>query len=217
MWRNNALAFFGRSVMDCCWMIILILSCFKLLPTFPFCTSPTDPCSCQGAGFEIYTPICNEITEANGTVTLRTKAAAAEYPGIFEALAGNITIILGGFSRPFRSRRPCIATKATPRTIHHTPAVSISAIGLVILLFSFARTCYALTKVDDKRAKAEKLVSQLERKTAEVTRQLKLNTLNAQQGKMVDEKAQSFEAQVPPYFKLALADIQFEKLLGSGA
>lgn len=177
--------------MDCCWLCVLVLVCFKLLPTFPFCTSSSDPCSCRGAGFEIYAPLCNDNTNSNGTDSINSKVTAAkrEYPGIFEALAGKMTIIL----------------------------VSIGTIGFVIILFSFARTCYALTKVNNKRARAEKLVSQLEKKTAEVTRQLKLNTLNAKQGKMVDEKAQSFEAQIPPYFKLALADIQFEKLLGSGA
>ena len=68
-----------------------ILLIFKMVPTIIFCSSADNPCSCSGAGFELYKSFCN----ARGNITpAMIKSAKNEYVGIFDALGGDATMIL---------------------------------------------------------------------------------------------------------------------------
>ena len=80
-----------------------------LRPNILFCTSPVDPCSCSGGGYEIYEKLCfakktNDEREAktnlNSTEMATTSndtdfnQAQAEFAGVFDALGDNTTAIL---------------------------------------------------------------------------------------------------------------------------
>ena len=49
------------------------------VPTFIFCTSSSDPCTCTGGGFDTYGPLCDATTNA-------TESAANE-------TSGNLTVV----------------------------------------------------------------------------------------------------------------------------
>ena len=129
MWGANAAAFWGVTLADSVVSITIMIWAFKQIPTAAFCTSSTDPCSCEGGGFEIYAPFCNaalfnyesnETTSGASTSNVTTvkdvqalQAAKTEFPSIFDALAGKITVIL----------------------------VSVGVVVLVVVVFTFARVC----------------------------------------------------------------------------
>ena len=144
MWKENASAFFGLAVSDSMITISSMLFYFRLFPVALFCTSPTDACSCQGGGFEIYEPFCNAVaTEVAETKSNKTSSSGAnittlktftkltrsktEYKGIFEVLAAEVAVI----------------------------ATSIGAIVLIIVVFSTARLWIAYINAHDAKALAE--------------------------------------------------------------
>ena len=138
----------GLAIMDSFMAILITLYTFRIFPTYAFCTSPTDACTCHGGGFQIYEPFCGDsLLKSNGggnnsnnstpsfsdsnattaTVT-KLKLAKEEYPGLFEALAGQTTIIL----------------------------VSISVLILVVVIFTFARVYIAYIQAGDAKVAAER-------------------------------------------------------------
>ena len=104
MWKRNPVAFWGVAVTNNFIAIYGVVWAFKQVPTVAFCTSPTDPCSCKGGGFEIYETFCNAtaaIDNSNETfavnessVAVLTSEARTEYKGIFEALGVDAAIII---------------------------------------------------------------------------------------------------------------------------
>ena len=56
-WRKNPVAFWGAMVSQGAFAVCISLTAMSTAPTKIFCASP-DPCSCQGGGFDLYTPLC---------------------------------------------------------------------------------------------------------------------------------------------------------------
>ena len=127
--------------------INIVLWGFKLLPTIVFCTSANDACSCKGGGFEVYAAFCNvtstgAVDEGNRTLSPSNDTTAAtnllalvrakeEYPGIFDALAGDAVIIV----------------------------VSVGSLILVIIIFNVAQIYTAYLQAGDARVEAERRVA----------------------------------------------------------
>ena len=112
---------------------------FRQIPTIAFCTSPTDPCSCTGGGFELYEIICNataaaansnETTSAanESSIASLTDAAKTEYGGITDALGVDADLIV----------------------------VSVSIGILIVVVFVVTRIILALIKVTSEKAEAER-------------------------------------------------------------
>ncbi len=57
---------------------------FTLMPTPLFCSSSSDPCSCSGGGFGIYTPLCS--AKDSGNVTAMVNQSHNEYPDFVQTL-----------------------------------------------------------------------------------------------------------------------------------
>ena len=142
MWRANAAAFWGLTVIDSVISVFYILLFFRLFPVALFCTSPTDACSCEGGGFEIYQPFCNvtvtEVVKSNLTssssanltslATLATlKRSRAQYRSIFEELEAEVATI----------------------------ATSVGAIILIVIVFTSARVYIAYIQAHDAQTIAE--------------------------------------------------------------
>ena len=108
MWRVNAAAFWGQHVFDGLLATTVVIWAFKLVPTAIWCTSPTDPCSCTGGGFEIYESFCVPASttkvgnETVNTTTASVEQARQEFQGIFSSLAGDdITTVVISISVVF--------------------------------------------------------------------------------------------------------------------
>ena len=97
MWRVNASAFWGQTVIDGIGAVLMVVWAFKLYPNASFCTSPTDPCSCEGGGFEIYRDLCASASQDygnnTGNTTALAKQAEKEFQGLFDALSGDTTTV----------------------------------------------------------------------------------------------------------------------------
>ena len=143
MWKANGASFWGLAVADSLLAAHTILWGFKLLPSAAFCTSPKDPCSCSGGGFEIYAPFCqswsatgskessnetsSSLSNASSAASPATASASAEalsnakneYSGLFSALAADTAIIL----------------------------ISIGVVFVTIIVFTLARVCEFRRKV----------------------------------------------------------------------
>ena len=199
MWRRNALAFWGVAVTNSFLSIYASIWAFKQVPTIAFCTSPTDPCSCKGGGFEIYETFCNAtaaIDNSNETsavnessVAVLTNEARTEYKGIFEALGVDAALII----------------------------VSIGVGILVIVVFVLARIVFELVKVKDEKAKAEQSAAELRETNLNMQNQLMLTRLSAKQVEIVEANSSDFDKQVPAVFKLEYHVLLFEGRLGSGS
>ena len=98
MFRVNPAAYLFRMWSESIGGIMLVLWAFRLTPTVVFCTSPGDPCSCTGGGFEIYAPFCNVTALPNGSSanttskTMLLQDAEKEYPG--ESCKGGRCVLL---------------------------------------------------------------------------------------------------------------------------
>lgn len=117
---------------------------YKQVPTIAFCTSATDPCSCEGGGFEILETFCNatvaSIGGGNGSSAVNESAiislnekARNEYQDIVGALGVDATIIV----------------------------VSVGVGILVIIVFVVARVVLALARANDEKAQAERRAAEL--------------------------------------------------------
>ena len=96
MWRVNPNANWGRVVIDGFVAAFMAIWAFKLIPNAAFCTSPTDPCSCNGGGFEIYDKFCNPESTKDGNKTSNSTTtviddARQEFQGVFDTLANENT------------------------------------------------------------------------------------------------------------------------------
>tara|TARA_A100001015_G_scaffold243488_1_gene278481 strand:+ start:2853 stop:3755 length:903 start_codon:yes stop_codon:yes gene_type:complete len=200
MWRRNAVAFWGLAVTNSFVSILAAVWAFKQVPTVAFCTSPTDPCSCEGGGFEILETFCNATTAiGNSTETSApanessvadlTAEARAEYKGIFEALGVDAAIII----------------------------VSIGVGIIVVVVFFVARIILELAKVNDEKAKAEQRAAELRETNLKIQDQLMLTQLNAKQVAVVEANSSDLDTQVPAVFKLNWRFLLFEARLGSGS
>ena len=195
MWRVNASAFWGGivfqgfvAIMSTCWA-------FKLIPNAIFCTSPTDPCSCLGGGFEIYNRFCNK-TNDNRTKAPSVDQAEKEFKGIFDALEGDSETIL----------------------------VSVGMVALTAAVFALAHSQLKVTEIKRVRdaLETEKVLLleqkvELQEQNKKIQDELALRALNDKQVKVVHAGAAMLEAEVPERFRIASTDITFEALLGSGS
>ena len=200
MWRRNAVAFWGVAITSNFMAIFGTIWAFKQVPTVAFCTSPTDPCSCEGGGFEIFETFCNAtaaIDNSNETSARANKSsvadltteARAEYKGIFEALGVDAALIV----------------------------VSIGVGILVVVVFFVARIILELAKVNDEKAKAEQRAAELRETNLKIQDQLMLTQLNAKQVAIVEANSLNLDTQVPAVFKLNWRVLLFEARLGSGS
>ena len=188
MWRVNALAFWGNivfqgvvAISDTCWA-------FKLIPNAVFCTSPMDPCSCSGGGFEIYDRFCNK-TNSNLTKTASVEQAKIEFSGIFDALEGDSETVL----------------------------VSVGVVILVPVVFVVVRSQLEVKEAIRVKDEAELQKLELLEQNKRIQDELALHELNEEQAEIVHAGAASLEAAVPAKFKIASNNITFEALLGSGS
>ena len=165
----------------------MTLWAFKLVPSYAFCTSPVDPCSCVGGGFEIYAPFCNATlvqelvnnkTQSNTTVTYSDlaplKKAKVEYPRIFDALAEQTAAIL----------------------------VSVGVLAMVVVVFALARVYIAYVNAGDARVAAEMEASALREANLRFKAELRAQRLNQGQIKMINENSSQVETKVPAHLKL---------------
>ncbi len=199
MWRRNAVAFWGVAVTNSFLAISASIWAFKQVPSVAFCTSPTDPCSCKGGGFEIFEIFCNATTaveNSNETSAVNESSIASlaneartEYKGIFEALGVDAALII----------------------------VSISVGILVVVVFFVARIILELAKVNDEKAKAEQHAAELRETNLKIQNQLMLTQLNAKQVAIVKAKSLHLDEQVPAVYKLNWRVLLFEGRLGSGS
>ena len=193
------MAFWGLAVTTSFMCICASIWAFTQVPTIAFCTSPTDPCSCKGGGFEIYETFCNAtaaIDNSNETsavnessVAVLTSEARTEYKGIFEALGVDAAIII----------------------------VSVGVGILVVIVFFVARLILKLARVNDEKAKAEQRVAELRETNLKIQDQLMLTHLNAKQVAIVEANSLNLDTQVPAMFKLSWRILLFEARLGSGS
>ena len=199
MWRRNAVAFWGVAVTDSFLAIFASIWAFKQVPTIAFCTSPVDPCSCKGGGFELLETLCNAtraIDNSNETSSVNesslavlTNEARTEYKGILEALGVDATLII----------------------------VSIGVGILVVVVFVVARIVLELIKVKDEKAKAEQSAAELRETNLKIQDQLMLTQLNDKQVAVVEANSSDLDKQVPAVFKLDWRVLLFEGRLGSGS
>ena len=221
MWRVNAAAFFGADVFRGALAVTATIWAFKLFPNVVFCTSPTDPCSCKGGGFEIFEPFCNPESshpsgnETNGSnLTTATPAsiekAEKEFQGIFDALAGDSTTVL----------------------------VSVGVVLLVAAVFAVARSQLFAAKAkkekdeieeqrldlldeNEKMREENKKIQEENKKMQEQNKkiqdQLMLTQLNAKQAAIVEANSIDIDDHVPAALKLNWRALIFEGRLGSGS
>ena len=199
MWRRNPVAFWGTAVTSSFISIFASIWAFKQVPTIAFCTSPTDPCSCKGGGFEVYETFCNAtaaIDNSNETssvnessVAVLTSEARTEYKGIFEALGVDAAIII----------------------------VSVGVGILVIVVFFVSRIILELARVNDEKSKAEQRAAELREANLKIQDQLMLTQLNAKQAAIVKANSLNLDTQIPAMFKMNWRALLFEARLGSGS
>ena len=200
MWRRNAVGFWGIAVVNSLMATSASIWAFKQVPTIAFCTSPTDPCSCKGGGFEIFETFCNATTAIDNsneksapanesTIASLANEARSEYKGIFKALGVDAAIII----------------------------VSIAVGILVVVVFFVARIILKLAKANDEKAKAEQRAAELRESNLKIQDQLMLTQLNAKQVAIVEGNSSDLEKQVPAVFQLDWHVLLFEARLGSGS
>ncbi len=138
MWRVNPTAFWGLFIMDGFVAALAATWAFKLIPNAAFCTSPTDPCSCNGGGFEIYDKFCNPESTKDGNET-----------------SNSTTTIVDDARQEFQSVFDTLVNENTSATL-----VGVVAILTVITIFALA---YMYRQSLEATARADKL-AKLERK-----------------------------------------------------
>ena len=161
-WRANPVAYTGLAWIHSMSAIMITLWTFKLAPTAAFCSSPTDPCSCNGGGFEIYKRVCDafknvraanastsSLTANSSTAGFQTakqdlQTAKEEYKGIFDALTGDIVVSI---------------------------IVSVITIALVVVIFYLARTLIAYTNEKNVAAIAKRRASELQESNIKLQQQ----------------------------------------------
>ena len=201
MWRRNAPAFWGVAVTNGFVAILGSIWAFKQVPTIAFCTSPIDPCSCKGGGFQIFDPFCNATTAAESsnetsaqsnktsTAASLVDAAKDEYKDIFGALGVDATLII----------------------------VSVGVGVLVVVVFIVARIAIALAQAKSEKARAERHAAELYETNLQIQDQLMLTQLNAKQVAIVEANSGDLDKEVPVMFKLNWRVLVFEGRLGSGS
>ena len=197
MWRKNAPAYLGRAVCDGMLATVITMWAFKLHPVAIFCTSPTDTCSCKGAGFEIFAPFCNGTAVAgNGTVVLNASRSSAlvedaqsQYIGVFDDLGNSAVFIF----------------------------VSVSTAIIIVVVFVVVRFVIALAKVGDEKAVVERRNKELLEANIKIQSELMLTKLDRKQAAMVKAHAKGIEDHVPSFFVIDWRELTFEGRLGSGS
>ena len=121
-----------------------------------FCTSPTDPCSCTGGGFDIFTIYCNKsvvggnisnnVSSENGTTSTAAVVATAqiERGSIFDAIDSNAVIIF----------------------------ISIGSLVVIVLIFGQARALIDSANANDARAVAEAKILELRETNLKIRKEL---------------------------------------------
>ena len=92
--RANPRGFMGWLMCDTLIALGLTIWTFILTPSPIFCTSSSDPCTCSGGGFEIYSVFCNVAADPNASITNLTNQAMEEYHAVPDFLEKNMTPIL---------------------------------------------------------------------------------------------------------------------------
>ena len=175
---------------------------FRQHPNFIFCSSPTDPCSCTGGGFDIFAAFCNKSNSSNragnatngssGNISKAVDVAVADaltaHVSILDAVDDNAIVIF----------------------------ISIGALIVVILIFGQARALIEWANANDARAIAEAKVVKLRETNLKVREELKLAGLNKQQVKIVKEQSSRIADIVSSVYKLNWNSLKFQKRLGSG-
>ena len=153
---NATVAFSGRAVTDMFGATMCTIWAFRQHPNIVFCTSPTDPCSCTGGGFDIFTIYCNKsvaggnissnVSSDNGTTSNAVVVATTqiERGSIFDAIDSNAVIIF----------------------------ISIGALVIIVLIFGQARASIASGKANDARAIAEAKVLELREANLKIRKEL---------------------------------------------
>ena len=162
---------------------------FKLFPSMAFCTSPLDPCSCTGGGFGIYGQFCNtkmvrsglgnktqignkSMTPSPDLVAMHNAKRA--YTNIFEALSGDVGNIL----------------------------VSIGALALVFVIFSFARVYISYIKANDGQIAAEAEARSLMEVNLNLKSQLQSKRLSKAQIRLIEKNAPEMHRKIPSHYNL---------------
>ena len=152
MWRTNPACFWGVSICTSLLSVWSSLWAFSSIPTPFFCSSPTDPCSCTGGGFDIYDKFCeaaqasdleggeNATQTASKNLTATKASARAAYATIFEAVGTNLEAIF----------------------------ISIGIIVLTILVFAVARLLQMVDEANQEKVAAEARELKLVMHTAKV-------------------------------------------------
>ena len=154
---HKTVAFTGRAALDISSATVVTVWAFRQLPSFVFCASSTDPCSCTGGGFEIFATYCNKSFAGANTTTIvsssknGTDAAVAdvakvytERGSIFDSVDSNAVIIF----------------------------VSIGALVIIVLIFGQARASIASARANDARAMAEAKVLELRETNLKIRKEL---------------------------------------------
>ena len=155
-----AVAFTGVAVMNTVLSIQSTVWAFRQHPNFIFCTSPTDPCSCVGGGFNIFATYCNKTvvvvnisnvsysSSDNVTITADAVVVATEAQtmrvSIFDAVDSNAVIIF----------------------------TSIGALVIIVLIFGQARAIIATANANDAKAIAEAKLIELRETNLKIRKEL---------------------------------------------
>ena len=178
------------------------LQAMATIPTPIFCSS-SDPCSCEGGGFELYAPLCaaaaasaaggvntsnvsNNISNVSNEMKLTE--VENEYVSLFDFLGEDTTTVL----------------------------VSVGVVIIIGVIFALVRLLMNLRRAHDEKAIAQKRASELRRVNLKIQDQLMLTQLNAKQVAIVEANSQDLDRQVPLVFKLNWRTVTFESRLGSG-
>ena len=201
----NPFAFWGMHFTQASCAYHYALQAMVTIPTPIFCASP-DPCSCIGGGFDLYTPICDEIaaakgrnSTANSTTSLKSinmTAARGQYSTLFDFLGKDMTTVF----------------------------VSIGVIIIIGVVFALLRLLRGMRKAEKDRDVMKKMKDDidLERRdlleqNEKIQQQLALTALSEEQAEIVHAGAAALEDDVPERFKIDSSHITFEALLGSGS
>ena len=199
MWKRNAPAFWGVTVTNSFISIMGSIWASKQVPTFAFCKSPIDVCSCSGGGFELFESFCNVTatrknwnkTSVDNKTSIASLAAAAqaEYQGIFDALGVDAVIIV----------------------------ISIGIGFLIVVVFIVARMTLALLRANNDKAEAERRAAELREANIKIQDQLMLTQLNKEQVAVVEANSEDLKNQIPAELELDWRGLVFEGHLGSGS
>ena len=94
MWQVNPGNFFGLHLSCSMMALSMAFWSFSTLPTPIFCTSPHNPCSCSGGGFQIFKSFCAAAAAAaEATKKLASNTTNSTEDGIFSAIPKNAYVL----------------------------------------------------------------------------------------------------------------------------